>query len=294
MGARFTPTFRPHNALKFRFQPPMHSTLRILTRLIALAFLCAAQGVLAAPVCPTQPITFAFFESGLMYSDQTKDGIDKAVMQELARRSGCTFEFALKPRTRIWRELAHGDLMMTGSALRTNERDAYAWAVNYFGLKTELIIRNTHASAPKTREEFLHNTSLKMGVARGFHHSKEMEHFIDALRVQNRIIEGPPRSMFEMLKRDRFAAMPVNPLDVLYRNKIDLSEFTIATDWFPSDKSVPRALLFSKKYFSKTQVHEWHTLVQQMRNDGTLKRIFVQYAGAATAEALMQFPSDAL
>lgn len=272
----------------------MHSTPKILTRLIALALLCAAQGVLAAPICPTQPITFAYFESGLMYSDQTKDGIDKAVMQELARRSGCTFEFSFKPRARIWRELAHGDLMMTGSAIQTKETNAYAWPVNYFGLKAALMIRNVDGNAPKTREEFLKDDSLKMGVARAFRHGEAMEHFIDELRVRNRVVEFPPSSVFKMLARNRFAAVPVYSLDRIYRDTLDVSQFVVVTDWFPADNAVPRALLFSKKHFSEAQVHEWHTLVQQMRNDGTLKRIFVQYAGAATAEALMQFPSDAL
>lgn len=272
---------------------PMPNTIKLLIRVMTASLLCVGKVALAAPTCP-MPISFAFFESGLMYSDKAKGGIDKAVMNELARRSGCTFNYSFKPRRRIWQELAHGQLMMTGSAIQTTETNAHAWAVNYFGLKAALMIRDVNGSAPKTKEDFLKDASLTLGVAGGFRHGKSMERFIDELRARNRVVEIPPSSMFKMLTRNRFSAVPVYPLDRIYRNEFDVSQFAIAAHWFPEDKAVPRALLFSKAYFSKAQVHEWQTLVQQMRNDGTLKRIFTEYAGEDIAQTLMQFPLNAI
>ncbi|OYT88854.1 MAG: hypothetical protein CFE43_20320 [Burkholderiales bacterium PBB3] len=258
------------------------------------ALLCAAQVAWAAPVCPSKPITFAFFESGLLYSEKTKDGIDKAVMDELARRSKCQFDFSLKPRARIWLEMERGDLMMTGSALRTEEREAYAWGVNYFAMKPELILHRTNGKIPKTLEEFLKDESLKIGVARTFKHGDAMDSFIDELRQRNRVADVLPSSMYEMFTRNRFAAMPIYPLDTVYRDQHDVSQYSIVSDWFPADKSLPRALLFSKKHFSKAQVQEWRVLVQQMRDDGTLKKIYTAYAGKDTAEKLLQYGPDPL
>ena len=272
----------------------MHYLSRHWARLIAPLILALAQAAWATPACPPKPISFAFFESGLLYSEKTRDGIDKAVMEELARRSKCQFDFSLKPRARIWLEMERGDLMMTGSAIRTEEREAYAWGVNYFGLKAEVMINNVNGNAPKTREEFLKDDSLKMGVARAFKHGEAMDSFIEELRLRNRVADVPPGSMYEMFTRNRFAAMPVYPLDTVYRDKHDVSQFSTATDWFPADKSVPRALLFSKKHFSKAQVQDWRLLVQQMRDDGTLKKIYANYAGKETAEKLMQYASDPL
>ncbi len=262
---------------------------KVSTWLIAAALLGAVGRAHAGPACPA-PISFAFFEAGLLYSEKTNDGIDKAVMEELARRSKCQFDFAVKPRPRIWLELERGELMMTGSALRSEEREAYSWAVNYFGMKADVMVRNVNGIAPKTKEEFLKDDTLKMGVGRTLKHGEAMDRFIDELQQRGRVVDAPPGAGFEMLMRERFAAIPIYPLDTNYRNKHDLSQFTIATDWFPTDKSLPRALLFSKKHFTKAQVQEWRTLVQQMKDDGTLKKIYTKYTSKEAAERLMQFP----
>ena len=270
---------------------PMPSPLHI-AKCLATLLLCAGTSAFAAPVCPSKPISFAFFESGLLYSESSNDGIDKAVVDELARRSKCAFEPALKPRARIWLELERGDLMMTGSALRTDEREVYAWGVNYFGMKADLLVRNVSGNLPRSKEEFLKDESLKLGATKAFKHGDAMDDFIDELRRRNRVIDVPPGNNFEMLVRSRFDAMPTYPLDVIYRNKHDLTQFSLASDWFPSDKSPPRALLFSKKYFSREQVLEWRALVQQMRDDGTLKKIFTNYVGRDGADKLMQFAAE--
>ena len=271
----------------------MQESPSVWTRLIATVLLGTAGMAWAAPACPDKPISFAFFESGLLYSESTHDGIDKAVMEELARRSKCTFDFSVKPRARIWLELERGDLMMTGSAIRTEERDAYAWGVNYFGLKAELMLRSVNGNHPRSKEEFLKDESLKIGVARAFKHGEAMDSFIEELRQRNRVVDVPPSSMYDMFSRNRFAAMPIYPLDSVYRDKREVSQFNMAADWFPTDRSVPRALLFSKKHFTKAQVQEWRVLVQQMKDDGTLKKIFTHYAGKDSAEKLMQFAPDA-
>jgi polar amino acid transport system substrate-binding protein len=270
----------------------MHYSRNVWARLLATVLLGTSGMAWAAPACPAKPITFAFFESGLMYSEKTNDGIDKAVMEEVARRSKCAFEFSVKPRARIWLELERGDLMMTGSAIRTDERDVYAWGANYFGLKAEVMVRSVNGRMPKTKEEFLKDESLKFAAARGFAHGEALDSFLDEMRQRNRVVEVPVTSMYEMLQLGRFAAMPIYPLDSVYRAKHDVSQYSIASDWFPTDKSVPRAMLFAKKHFTRAQMQEWRTLVQQMRDDGTLKKIYTQYAGKDTADKLLQFAPE--
>lgn len=263
-----------------------------MNRWFTALWVCMGASVWAAPACPPKPVSFLLFEAGLLYSEKTNDGIDKAVAEELARRSKCTFEFSVKPRARIWIELERGDAMMTGSALRTEEREAYAWAINYFGMKAEMMVSKGNGVAPRTRDEFLRDESLKMGATRAFKHGDAMEAFIEELRQKNRVVDVPPSSIFEMLVRGRYAAVPVYPLDSNYRDNLDTSRFTVMTDWFPTDKSLPRALLLSKKQFTKAQAQEWKTLVQQMKDDGTLRRIYTKYTSRETADKLMQFPPD--
>ena len=142
-------------------------------------------------------------------------------------------------------------------------------------MKAELMIRNVNGNAPKTREDFLKDDTLKIGVGRTLKHGEAMDRFFDELQQRDRVIDVPIGFGYEMLMRERFAAMPIYPRDTNYRNKHDLSQFTIASDWFPTDKSLPRAL------------------VQQMRDDGTLKKIFTKNTGKETAKKLMQYPPDA-
>jgi polar amino acid transport system substrate-binding protein len=259
--------------------------------IIAIALCLFSAGLaVAAPLC-NQPITFAVFEAGLLYDSRTNDGIDKAVMQELGRRSNCEFVFSLKPRARIWFELENGEIMMTGAALRSEERDKYSWAVNYFGLKADVMMRTD--ARVKSAEEFLKDEALRFGVVRGFIFDDAMGKFIEELRRKGRIEEvANGASMYPMLDAGRFSAMQVTPLGIAYSADYDRKKITMAKDWFPTDKSVPRALLFSRKYFSAEQVAEWRKLVQQMRADGTLKKIFRKYVGEAAAEKLLQFPSE--
>lgn len=64
----------------------------------------ASGGVLAqAPTCG--PYRVAFYETGLLYFKDKKGeyvGIDRAVLDEVARRTGCVFEPFMDSRVRTW------------------------------------------------------------------------------------------------------------------------------------------------------------------------------------------------
>ena len=73
---------------------------------------CPAQA--QAPFCD-RTIRVALFDFGVLYRADKGDGVDARLIDKLAARTGCTVEYLVLPRARIWQELEHG---YRGSGLR--------------------------------------------------------------------------------------------------------------------------------------------------------------------------------
>ncbi len=89
--------------------------LSCLVCLQAPAALAAACGEYSA----------AFYEHGALYrkeADGNWSGIDKDILDEVAKRSGCRFNTMLDSRIRIWTRLEQGTLDVTVSGIATAER----------------------------------------------------------------------------------------------------------------------------------------------------------------------------
>jgi polar amino acid transport system substrate-binding protein len=60
-------------------------------------------------------------------------------------------------------------------------------------------------------------------------------------------------------------------------------------DWTPGEKGVPHGLILAKSRFTEAEARQWQALVQTLRTDGTLKRIYLQYLSAPEVAALLDF-----
>ena len=97
------------------------------------ALLCAAAPA-AAETHSCGHLRSAFYEYGALYyqaADGRWTGIDKDVVDEVARRMGCTIEPSTDSRVRIWAGLSGGNLDMTVSAVATPEREKIGRMVPY-------------------------------------------------------------------------------------------------------------------------------------------------------------------
>ena len=230
------------------------------------------------------------YENGYIYEASSNTGIDKAVAEELAKRSGCKFEFTVRPRARIWYELEHGDLMMTGSAIQTDERDKFSWAVRYMAQKNYVLIKNTLAA--HSAEQFSADHSLTWGVVRSYKHGKMADAFLNSLRKQSRIREDSDLSeVFRLFStgQSTSAIFATPPSYAKYVKDLKLTGIVRIEDWFPEDPPIPHSLIFSKKFFSKEEINKWRDIVVQMRNDGTLRSIYTKYVGANGADRMLQY-----
>ena len=258
--------------------------------LTLLVFCHGSAAALAkdVPHCPV-PITLALYEHGYLYDKASDSGIDKDVAEELARRSGCRLKLSVQPRARIWHELETGRLMMSVSAIRTPERDAFASFVPYMTLKNYVLV-NSRLDV-KSAAEFAANPKLLWGTVRSFKHGKSADEFLEGLRRSSRVRESADSlsvmQIFALPNRTS-ATFGQPPVYAKYLKELGIASQVRIEDWFPEDEPIPLGLVFSKQHFSASEVKKWSDIVQKMRADGTLKLIYEKYLGAEGASRMLR------
>jgi len=269
-----------------------HLSLRLLIVYVALFY--AATSAWAGPVaCGERPISLAFYEYGFFYYEDAQHkahGIDKDVVDELIKRSGCKFETEVKSRARIWADLANGDLDMSVSGIQNAERDRFAWFAPYLTMKNYAIVKARHASKIHNANDFISMKSLQFGVVQAFKHGQEQDRWLDQLRRDERVQESPDvETIFRKLKEGRVDAMFSQP--PAYRKKIldsGMQKDLVIQDWTPAEKGVPLGLILAKSRFSNADAKKWRALIRDMRYDGTLKRIYNRYLPTNEAKKLLE------
>lgn len=266
----------------------------VLALILPLLGLCQAQGASAAlAACGDTPIRLAFYEYGALYFSQNKrpQGIDHDIVAALRQRSGCRFDTQVMARARIWADLASGDLDMSVSGIQTAERDAFAWFAPYLAMKNYTLIHANTAKTVRNGKDFLNAPELKFGAVRGFRHGEAQDKLLDQLRAQQRVEESADvDALFQKLRDRRIDAMYSQP--PVYRKhsaELGLDKNILIQDWAPSEKGLPHGLILAKSRFSPKEADYWRGLIQQMRADGTLQRIYHRYLPAQEAERLLNF-----
>jgi polar amino acid transport system substrate-binding protein len=251
--------------------------------LLACQFLVAGQ-VFAAPTCPAEPIKLALFEFGVFHKElrgtNAGVGIDDDIVAELSRRSGCKFEVSLQARARTWIELKLGRWDMTVSGVRTDERDEFFWFVPYYQLRHSVLLGSGAPPSMHSLADFQLSKTLKFGVVRSFKHNLFYDALISKWQQNGRIEEYVDEpSLLDGLKRGEVAAMLSYP--AVFRSYLqpeDLSPKLIrSVDWNPGEGNIKGSLVLSKRNFSKESFAEWEKLIKEMKDDGTLIRIFRKY-----------------
>ncbi|WP_194116920.1 substrate-binding periplasmic protein [Chitinilyticum piscinae] len=245
---------------------------------------------MAGPVnCPEQPIRLAYYEYGLLYDSGR--GIDKDVAEELMRRSGCRFSTSVLPRARIWADLASGELDMSMSGIQTAERDRFAWFAPYLAMKNYALLNKSAAAKISKADDFLANPDLQFGVVRAFRHGKQQDEWLAQLRQQQRIQESPDaETLYQKLKQGRVSAIfSQPPVFAKYLQKLGMQSSILIEDWTPGERGVPHGLILAKQRFSQEDAQRWQVLVRQLRDDGTLRTIFLRHLGPAEAQTLLDF-----
>ena len=254
--------------------------------LLSLLMLAAPlAGAVERPDC-SRPLSLALHEHGLLYSAQTGEGIDKDLADELVRRSGCRLSVSVMPRARIWQLIESGVLDFSLSGITNEARDRFAAFAWYESNKYYLLVRKD--AGAQTLADFERDPALRLGVIRSFRYSPNANRLVDALNDARRVSFATSlEPLYQVLLDNRVQAMIIEPFDYPTIEQSAIRAQTTIVEF--DDPPVLHGLIMSKKSLSPAQQQAWRALVDEMRADGSMQRIFEKYFSAELARTMTRF-----
>lgn len=240
----------------------------------------------AAQACG--PYRVAFYEYASLYhrdADGQYRGIDKDMIEELSRRSGCRFETVLESRVRTWALLAAGQLDITVSALSSPERDRLVEMVPYLQSRRAVLLQTR--AVPATSEAFLADPKLRLLMVRSSRDGPQMEVLLAQLRERGRIVEAPDQpSAIRAFKAGRADALliGVTSLAIVRQQDPDFNSYETSY-WAPTERVVG-SLALSREKVSEADRTRLREALLAMRRDGSLDAIVRRHLGDKLAHAL--------
>ena len=237
------------------------------------------------PDC-SRPLSLGLHEHGLLYAGQTGEGIDKDIADEMSRRSGCHLTLTVLPRARIWQLIESGALDFTLSGIANPQREKFAAFAWYVSNKYYLLVRRD--AEVRSVSEFRRKRGLRLGLIRSFRYGEQANAFVDAVESEERITyAGSLDPLYTILLDDGIQAMIIEPFDFPMIAGAQLKAQTAILEF--GDAPVPHGLVMSRKSLAPAQLEAWRAVIQSMRTDGTMRRIFTKYFPADLARQMTQF-----
>ena len=237
------------------------------------------------PDC-SRPLTLALHIHGVLYSADLNAGIDKDFSDALIQRSGCSIQTSVLPRSRIWQLIESGALDFSLSGIATEERNTYAAFAWYFANKYYLLVNKT--SNVQSLSDFEDQPAMKLGAIRSFRYSNSANRMVDKLTRVGRVsFASGLEALYQVLAINRIQGIVIEPFDI---SDIEAKRLKDTTQIFEfKDPSVPHGLIISKKSISPAEITKWTSLVQSLREDGTVLRIFEKYFPPELAREMVAF-----
>lgn len=236
----------------------------------------------------------AFYEYGALYykaADGSWTGIDKDVVDEVARRLGCSIEPSTDSRVRIWAGLKGGSIDLSVSAVSTPEREQFGRVVPYLAEHNYVLLHNDVSQQIRSMEDFLADPHIKIGVIKSFRHGKAYDAWLTQLRAQGRVFEAADyASLLRMFKLKRVqAVMAISAGWYPLQKQQQMAGSYRVMDWAPPRDNVVGGLILSRQHIDEAMAARFRQALRAMREDGTLKRIFERHLDAELAARLLNF-----
>jgi len=264
---------------------------------LLLAALLAGGVAGAHEATPCGPYQVAFYETGLLYFENAAGehvGIDRDVVEEIARRTGCVLDRIMESRVRTWAGLADARLDMTVSGIETPARQKFARFIPYIASnRNYLVVRAALGARVRTLEAFKADPSLRLGVVKSFAHGATLDPWIEALKLEGRVSEVADLEVlarvFAAGRIDAFLSQPIVWPPLLARNQLDGKVQIL--DVAPRDTAV-LGLVLSRSRVSAADADRMRKAIEAMRADGTLETIISRYVGKPLGRTLAARPAE--
>lgn len=248
-----------------------------------IAALAATAALAPALAQACGPYTVGLYEYSALYYRDVQGrwtGIDKDVVDELARRSGCRFEPRTESRIRIWAQIASGQLDMTVSALQTKERELLVEFIPYLESKQFVVMRPALAASLTTPAAFLADRKRRVIVVRGYVFTPTVESWITEMRGQNRVDEAPDQpTAMRIFKAGRGDAVVLGAHTLALARRSDpVFAGYAALSYAPHERSIG-ALALSRERIPPADRDRMREAIREMERDGTLDAIRKRHLG---------------
>lgn len=125
-------------------------------------------------------------------------------------------------------------------------------------------------------------------MIRGFRYSENANQMVDRLQAENRLsMAGGLAPLYQTLMLNRIQGMIIEPFDYPTLEEKRIRDLTAIIEF--NDPAVPHGLIMSKKSLALSEQEKWRVLVNGMRTDGTMRRIFEKYFAPDLAAAMVDF-----
>jgi polar amino acid transport system substrate-binding protein len=235
-------------------------------------------------------IKLAYLEIGALYyrdANGNYQGIDKDIIDEIARRTTCHFETRIESQARIWTQMREGGLDMSVSGIRTKEREKLARPIPYFSMRNYILLRSDLPADAHSVKGFSANPQLRLAIIKSFQHGSAYNKFIEQLKLQGRVYEVADFAslihLYNAKRVDAILALPTS-FQVLIDQK-KLVPDTVVKDWYPNDQFVA-ALFVSRSNISDDTFNLLFSTVKAMNTDGTVEQIFSKHVGNKLAKEM--------
>lgn len=226
-----------------------------------------------------KPILVGLYEYGIMYSEKTKNGVDKETAELFAKKTGCEIHLQVKPRARIWQEIENGDLDVTLSALKNPEREKFGAFIPYVTGKTLIVLEKslTNINSLDDILKLYPAKRVNVGVVRAFSYGEEVDSFLKKASAKGMVIEFPDMSsLFSGVEKKQVkvtfgtaALLPEYLKSFNVLDKIIIKDIT--------KQNFQAHIVLSRKKFNDKQVENWSKVVREVKSNGELERIFQSY-----------------
>jgi len=264
--------------------------VKIYANLLCILVACLLQGN-AAATTPCGSYQVAFYDHGALNYRHTGGqwrGIDRDVIDELARRTGCELAPLVESRVRIWSMMESGRLDMTVSGISTPDRQAYAHFIPYIATRNFILVSKDVDATVRSLDDFAANPQYKVAAIKSFRHGPIFDAWLVKLRAQGRVYDAVDfTALMRLVKIGRVhAVIALQTSWVPLRAETEAAGLRVM-DW--AHDPLVGSLVLSKKRMPEATAALFAQTIAAMRQDGTLEAIFARHMGADLAPAMARY-----
>lgn len=207
-------------------------------------------------------------------------GLTFDFMNELSHRLGCVVSQAPMDAPRMQDDFKNWRADIVGLVIPSEKYRASGEYVPVYRTVRKLLVNKAHYDRSRTITDYIKDSRIKFGDQIGTRFFLKTEEK-DLLFGAGRVVEYPsPATGFRQLSSGRVQAMFTSPAIHNYYQKTipDLNQNVIAIP--DPNYDMEGGIYLSLRRISKTEADQIKKAINDMRKDGTLRRIVARYASA--------------